>query len=330
MKNTKQTTGKNYGEKLTREQTYKIITQQIIDALESNNVPWIKPWNQPKGANARHHNAFTGRPYSRLNGLNLDIVKMVNGYTSNGWLTFHQATSKQLDENGAPKGYGGIIKKGSKGTKVFFNKMIIIEVEEENDRGELGKVEKPIWFPQLYTVFNVEQCENITLKKRELVDVLEAFTDFDPIAEAQTVLDDYKDRSGITYKEATGDSAYYVPTKDMVVLPKPKQFKSNQEFYTTAFHEFGHSTGHSSRLNRFKNETKIAHFGSKDYSYEELVAEFTACFVSQDTGIADTRENSVTYIKGWLKKLQSEPKWAVMASAQAEKASNLILGIAKE
>jgi antirestriction protein ArdC len=55
-------------------------------------------------------------------------------------------------------------------------------------------------------------------------------------------------------------------------------FLSSEEYYSTLFHELGHATGHVSRLNR-ESLTKIAGFGTHEYSKEELVAEMTAAFL---------------------------------------------------
>ena len=56
-------------------------------------------------------------------------------------------------------------------------------------------------------------------------------------------------------------------------LPLIEQFRSIGEFYSTAFHEITHSTGHCTRLNRLK---ATAHFGNAEYSKEELTAEIGA------------------------------------------------------
>ena len=39
-----------------------------------------------------------------------------------------------------------------------------------------------------------------------------------------------------------------------------------------------------------------------------------------------TLDNSAAYIKGWLKKLKSDPKAVVLAAAQAQKAVDLVTG----
>jgi antirestriction protein ArdC len=63
------------------------------------------------------------------------------------------------------------------------------------------------------------------------------------------------------------------------------------------------------------------------YSIEELTAEIGACYLKSFTGIAaDRYYNNAAYIQGWLKKLRNDKKFIVYASAQAQKASDFILG----
>jgi antirestriction protein ArdC len=107
-----------------------------------------------------------------------------------------------------------------------------------------------------------------------------------------------------------------------------EQFTSSEEYYSVLSHEFAHSTGHKSRLNRL---TESAAFGSNSYSKEELIAEISACMTLSIIGI-DVQEifdNSVSYIRGWSKKLREDKKFIVQASSGASKATNLILNIAE-
>ena len=81
---------------------YEIVTEKIIEKLETGTVPWRKPWraNQelPK-------NLISGKEYR---GLNLILLNM-SEYTSSYWLTAKQA-----------KDLKGNIKKGEKSTVVIF------------------------------------------------------------------------------------------------------------------------------------------------------------------------------------------------------------------
>jgi len=113
------------------------------------------------------------------------------------------------------------------------------------------------------------------------------------------------------------------------ILPIIGQFASAEEYYSAAFHECGHSTGHRTRLDRI---TEPAAFGSQTYCREELVAEMFACFMMNLAGIEipETFENSAAYIAGWSKKLKEDGKAILHASSQAQKASDFFLGIKAE
>jgi antirestriction protein ArdC len=124
--------------------------------------------------------------------------------------------------------------------------------------------------------------------------------------------------------------AYYQVSGDVVNMPKENLFQSDEEYYSTLFHELIHSTGHESRLNRDEiSKTNLC--GSHDYSKEELVAEMGAAFLCGRCGIEPSViENQAAYIQGWLKKLKSHKKWLIYAAAKAQKATDFILGVEHE
>jgi antirestriction protein ArdC len=69
-----------------------------------------------------------------------------------------------------------------------------------------------------------------------------------------------------------------------------------------------------------------SHFGGRDYSLEELVAELCAAFLCAEAGIDQSViENQAAYLQGWLEKLQKEPSAFVTAAARAQKAADFIL-----
>jgi antirestriction protein ArdC len=108
-------------------------------------------------------------------------------------------------------------------------------------------------------------------------------------------------------------------------MPAMSQFESSCEYYSTAFHEMAHSTGHASRLKRID---KLASFGTETYSKEELIAEFSSAMLMNTAGIEQSAAfaNSVAYISGWSKKFQEDKKIIVTAAGQAQKAVDYILG----
>ena len=102
------------------------------------------------------------------------------------------------------------------------------------------------------------------------------------------------------------------------------QFSATAEYYSTAFHELTHSTGHVSRLNRLE---RTAFFGTEAYSKEELVAEIGASALVNHAGLETSYSlrNNVAYIQNWLSVLKNDKRFIVSATSKAEKAVELIL-----
>lgn len=273
--------------------TYTLITDRIITELESGTIPWHKPWTCAQPAISH----TTGKVYSLLNQLLL-------GGRSGEYLTFNQAKKE-----------GGRVRKGEKASMVVFWKWLKIEDE---DTGE----EKEVPFLRYFSVFHIDQCEGISPRFR----VSEALP-VDPAEAndaAEDIIADYLHRSGVHLISRESSEAFYQPATDTVVLPMRKQFADTAEYYSTAFHELTHSTGHRSRLNRL---TETARFGSATYSREELCAELGASFILNRLGLETNASfrNNAAYIDHWLTVLKEDKRLLVTAAGQADKAVRLIL-----
>ena len=119
--------------------------------------------------------------------------------------------------------------------------------------------------------------------------------------------------------------AYYSPRQDMVGMPEPKRFKTEDGYHATLFHELVHSTGHEKRLKR-QSITERNGFGSDPYCKEELVAELGSAFLCGQAGIVErTIDGSAAYVENWLQQLKSDKTLIVYAAAQAQKAADFIL-----
>jgi antirestriction protein ArdC len=274
----------------------KISGQRKIYEMINDRIidPWRKPWISGEPVNF-----ITRKPYRGIN----PFILISSGFSCPYWVSFKQA-----------KGKDGRIKKGEKGFPVVFWKWIEIRDPES----ESGKKRVP--FLRYYTVFNLEQTEGIEIPKPQT-------RDFHPIEKAEKVIQEMPHAPVIEHNEPR---AYYQPSDDVVNLPKANLFDSDEEYYSTLFHELTHSTGHSSRLDR-DEILKISPFGSHDYSKEELVAEMGSAFLCGHCGIEPAViENQAAYIQNWLKKLQSNKKWLVYSAARAQKAIDFILGIKHE
>ena len=272
-------------------QTYDKITAQIIAQMERGTIPWKKTWS----AGQQAINYVTRKPYQ---GVNVLLLPEPGEY-----LTFNQV--KEL------KGY---VRQGEKANMVCFWKIL----EDTDDKGKI----KTIPLLRYYYVFHLSQCEGIKTK------IIDTGKDNSTKHEPEAVVNKYVSNSGLTFKPTKGSlSAYYSPVRDMVVVPDIQQFDSAEAYYSTAFHELVHSTGHSSRLDRF-SKNGDQYFGSELYSKEELTAEIGAAFLNEHTGINTVPlfNNTIAYLQGWIKVLKNDTKMIVHASGQATKAVNMILG----
>jgi antirestriction protein ArdC len=168
-----------------------------------------------------------------------------------------------------------------------------------------------------YRVFNLDQVAGIKKPSLENLPI------FQPIEEAETIASTYQEQVEVSHG---GTRAYYQPATDSIRMPEKEAFDSSEEYYSTLFHEFTHSTGHQSRLNR-AGITEMHYFGDEIYSREELVAEMGAAMLCAVAGIENkTVKNSAAYIQSWLSKLRDDKKLVVHAAAAAQKAADFILG----
>ncbi|MFY9893240.1 MAG: ArdC-like ssDNA-binding domain-containing protein [Xanthobacteraceae bacterium] len=239
-----------------RRDLYAEVSERIVAELERGAAPWVKPWSTTAGANTPC-NAITNRPYS---GCNVVLLWMAAnaGYRTPRYLTFKQA----LD-------LGGNVRKGEHGTKVYFVK----QLQVANRDGEEGET-RIVPMMREYTVFNVDQCENLpdSIKAGKPMRVRNPDT-------RDALADDFLRSTGADIREGHGE-AYFVPSQDFISMPAFEAFKGADHFYNVAFHELTHWTGPKSRLDR-----DLKHrFGERAYAAEELVAELGAAFLSAEFG----------------------------------------------
>jgi antirestriction protein ArdC len=276
---------------------YSLVNNQILAALENGIIPWKRPWT-----GAMPTNYDSGKEYRGVNILSLTISEMVHGYTSPYWLTFNQAHK-----------HGGHIRKGEKATYIVFSERKVLEVENPDGT----KREKVMSFAKSFPVFNLDQSDGVPKKEAGCLN-----PDRNSIEICDGLLAHMPNQP--KFRES-GGSAYYSPKQDLVNLPPLNSFKSSNGYVATKLHEYGHATGHSSRLNRSGIMT-VAKFGGEEYSFEELVAELTSAYLCASKGIDNTLENSAAYIQNWLKVLKDDKTMLLKASGKATAAVEYILG----
>lgn len=318
-----------------RQDLYTEVTERVIDAMERDGVaPWRRPWTMRGSSMPR--NAVSGHPYRGVNVMLVLLAASERGYTDPRWLTFKQANDlasraaraagRNVVQNfrghwvyadGPDKGRscGGVrkgqnAKAGQGGTGIVLWKPIASEDAKGNERRGL--------VARTYYVFNVQQCDDAVqgwILARDRVEP------FDSIDAAERICEGF----AVTTTHG-GDVACYIPALDVIRLPVRESFRSPEAYYSVRFHEMGHATGHASRLAR-PGITALDHFGSHQYSQEELVAEFCALYLCAESGIERTVEaNSTSYLKHWASKLREDPRMLVLAAQRAQHAADFILG----
>lgn len=271
---------------------YSKVATPIIDLLDEGHIPWRRDWSRANSIPCNHE---SNRPYSGSNIISCWVANWARGYTSNRWLTF--AAIKRLGlkfkgEAGSPE---------NKGTPVIVYKPPMVDKKT-------GEVTRRA-FASNGTIFNIEQLVGVTdptdydLKDHDPADVGDAIK----VARALDVPIEQGEPS-------------YSPIKDRINMPDLAKFTTTQAFMSVLGHECVHSTGHPSRLDREMSTD----FGSTEYAYEELIAEFGAAFLCAEWGIEYSLEQHASYIQSWVKLLQDKPKALSEAASAAGKAVTFI------
>ena len=279
----------------TRRDLQQQVTDNIVSQLEKGVVPWNKPW-QSNGVSifSLPKNAVTGKSYRGVNILLLWSAIAEKQFPTNEWASFKQWQSKNE-----------IIRKGEKGTLIIYTDTFEKEVD--------GEIEK-IPFLKHSIVFNKSQLNSFVPsepKPKENHEYLEQWYQ----------MDDLIRQSGAVIEHGSPD-AYYDLSTDKIHLPNPEDFTSTPEcsstelYFGTACHELTHWTGAKHRLNR----SLVGNMGSQSYAQEELVAELGAAFLCAEHEISVWKENTASYIGGWLKVLKNNKQFIFQAARDASKA----------
>lgn len=297
------------------------VNDRILGFLEEGIVPWQKPWI---GGKANAPRSVSSNKVYR--GTNLSILSCA-GYESPWFLTYGQASK-----------LGGSVKKGEKSYPVVYWKFN----PSEKCTGYYGTTSgcagktcgkckgsgtyKPL--PNLFSfnVFNANQCEGLPEKYYPMIKEDKEARNFTPVEACEEIVKNYQSKPQIMHDQK--DSCHYSPSKDEVHMVRAEKFISDEEYYSTFFHELIHSTGHKSRLAR-EGVSGQHFFGSHVYSKEELVAELGSTYLCAIADIDRTSviKNSASYINSWKSKLEDNVDWIVWAGTRASKATDHILGV---
>jgi len=272
------------------------ITNDMVKSINEHGTKWLKNW---VGDSSMPINMVSKANYS---GFNFFILAGQHRQ-SGTW-----ATIKQFKNAGIRIKYEEM----SKATPIIYFKML----EDKKDPS------KKIPLLRSYRVWNLDQSEDFQPEKN-LTPV-----EFNHAEAEQWV------KNTQAKIEHGGNRACYSTVTDSISMPPKDSFiktedaTAEQNYYGTLFHELTHWTGHKTRMDR----DMANHFGTKEYAYEELIAEMGACFQSVKFGIEPQEINAdhKKYIASWLKALKDDVKFIYKASAQANKSVRLLEDMQKE
>jgi antirestriction protein ArdC len=276
----------------TKQSVYDLVTTKIISLLEKGVIPWKQPWIEA----GIPQNLFSKRPYR---GVNLLLLNSLS-YERNLYLTFNQVRK-----------IGGTVRRGEHGHIVVY-----YTVKKSKETGEHEEEETKRKILLRHFVFNVSQ---VALPESFVIPMVERQND--PITACERIVNECPKPLVITHLKP---QAYYSPTLDYINMPPKNTFISSESYYDALFHELCHFSGHSSRLNRpgVADRTRT----DESYSFEELIAQLGASFLSNHAGILPpVIDNSAAYIAGWLNVLRNDKRMILRASAAAQRAADFIL-----
>ncbi len=212
---------------------HETVAEKLIKQLEEGTAPWQRPWNPGDSGAFLPYNPVTDNRYKGINSLYL----LSQDRDDQRWMTYKQATKA-----------GAQVRKGEKGTGIQYWKFTDEHIKKDaagkplvgsdgKPVKEVVKLERPRVF--FATVFNAEQIDGLPPVQRKA-------QTWNPIERAEGILT----VCGVAIHYNGGGRAFYRPLTDSIHLPDKGQFPNAENFYATALHELGHSTGHPNRLNR--------------------------------------------------------------------------------
>ena len=310
---------------------YDKLTPQrklLVDAVLKNLENGVGLWEQGWAGGGAPVSAITGKQYNGVNRVFLLLAAMEKGYSDNRWLTYKQMEDKgwhfKTDEEGKSLGKGAGVaieyfELRDKETKQPFDRHTLDGMTAEERADYMDENVYPL--RKYYRVFNGDVIEGIPERKKGEHDA----TGYN--ARAEALIEYWSDtESPIRYG---GGAAFYSPQTDEIRLPKKEAFVDMPEFYSTALHEIGHSTGHEKRLNRVMSTDRK----TPEYAEEELRAEIASMFIEQDLGVEVKEkhiENNSAYIGAWKSKIKEDPNILFKAIADAERITKFIMAKEKE
>jgi antirestriction protein ArdC len=291
------------------------VNQKLIEALSKNILPWRRPWSGGNGG--RHRNFATGRPYSGVNPLLLEMHCLKHGLESNRWATFRQWESIGCQVQKRPAN----VPAGQWGCNVVFckpvKKTVVDKVTGEED-------ESRYFMLRSFTVFNADQVSG------EAVEKLKATSSQPPvngnsypaveelIAATNAKIIHGGDR--VFYALPQPEGAWPNHTRgDNITMPERSRFISPEAFFETCLHELAHWAEVRVGWDRCQH----------GYAMGELVAEISACYLASELGMPLTLAQHAAYIRTWSDGMKDSPSFIFKACSMASKTTDFLLSFVR-
>jgi antirestriction protein ArdC len=294
-----------FKEKANEFRSLSDVTDKIVSSLEQGVRPWMQPWSAEHAAGRiTKPLRANGVAYQGINVLVLWSEAITKGYSAPIWMTFRQA----LELNAH-------VRKGERGSTVVYASTITRSGMNEATGEE---IEQAIPFLKSYTVFNVEQIEDLPSQYHAVAEPR-----LDPVQRIERA-DAFFATTRADVKHG-GNRAYYNIGSDFVQMPAFEAFRDAESYYATLAHECTHWTRHDSRLAR---EFGRKRWGDAGYAMEELVAELGSAFLCADLDLTpEIREDHSAYIASWLEVLKNDKRAIFRAAAHAQRAADFLAGL---
>lgn len=299
----------------TQSEIRQNITNQIIEALEKGTAPWRRPWSSDP-CYGSPTNAASGKAYSGVNPLILQLAAQKHQFTSKYWATFNQWRDLGFQVTKRPDH----VKPGAWGTTIVFCKPCSKPSAEDADDGE-EKRGKTYFMLRSFTVFCADQVSGNGIERFRVGSQLVTESDIEERYErAERVVE----ATGAEIRYG-GDKAFYSTEHDFIQMPNRDRF-SAPNFWETLLHEMCHWTEASSRLNWDRKQPE------NTYAMGELIAELGSCYLASELGlpINQTLDNHAAYLKHWLDQMKADSRWIFRATAQGSRAADFILSSSRD
>lgn len=327
---------KNQSRESKQQDIYAEVNEKILGLMKEDKLPWRSGWKKDNSKDAKS-------PYSKKIQFINDLP--YNPSTKTVYKGINHVLLKYMNkdvlETGDPrfltfnniKDLGYKLTKGSKAVSVYFAQKVEKKIGTLTDTtGDKKDVKDFFYLLKKYPVFHASKIEGIPpyheVREKELAELnkeLEALKKTKPeLFEKNAIVENIIKNGQAVVKEVPNKTPSYQPLSDTITMPPKVQWESQDSFYGVLLHELSHWTGAKERLDR----PIMNFFGSKEYAFEELVAELTSCYTSPQVGIEPHYEQNAAYLKGWISLLEDDPKAFFKAASKAQQSTEYLTNLA--